>query len=99
MINATAPRSITPEQSLLAQREARLQAVDAIYRPSLPGRSTLHLVADRLRQTGLSLRAAWRLSANPAYFELDRRSRGAVHLGAGLTWESDSFWPSLYPLA
>jgi len=99
MISASAPRSITPGQSRLAQREARFPVVDAVYRPSLPGRSTLHLIVDRLRQTGLSLRAAWRLSGNPAYFELDRRSRAAVHLGAELTWESDSFWSSLYPLA
>jgi hypothetical protein len=99
MINATAPRSITLEHSVLEQREAQFEVVDAAGLPSRPGRSTLGVIADRVRLMGLALLGVCRLSGNPRYFELDRRTRTAIHLGADLTWESDSFWPSSYPCA
>jgi hypothetical protein len=96
-MNATAPRSTTPEQYVFGRHAGRFEVVDAVGPQSRSRHAVLHFIADLACRIGSTITGACRLSGNPAYFEYDRRPRSAVDLGGGLTWESDSFWPASYP--
>ena len=99
MTNATLVRAIHAEPTTIshfAGSAAVDQAppIEPTQRTQTPRSQTaLAMITDRLRQAAMELLTAWRLTGSPGYFDFERRSPTPLRLGAGVSWDTDSFWP------